>query len=174
MAPSLQPGDAEPGGVDVAPMVPYDTQAFTDHVETLMADRDDRTGTRFLFYGGVREKRQQALGALTRYATGNVHQFRMPSLLNEYRMQTQNSLRKAFDHAAEENALLFFDGADPIFTHVHADEPEDGEPTAAPTTVEYFFDRVVAYAGIVVLGLQRKAHVDRARDFVHLVVRFEE
>jgi hypothetical protein len=121
----------------------------------------------------VREQRQQALGTLTRYATGNVHQFEMPSLLGDHRMQTQNSLRKAFDHASEESALLYFDKADPIFTHDHADTPDEPEKSAALTTVEYFFDRVGAYAGVVVLGLQRKSHVEWARDKVHLVVRFE-
>jgi SpoVK/Ycf46/Vps4 family AAA+-type ATPase len=126
-----------------------------------------------LFYGGTREKRQEALGTLTRYATGNVHQFRVPSLLSEYRMQTQNSLRKAFDHAAEENALLYFDKVDPLFTHEHADAPDDPTRTAAPTTLEYFFERVGAYAGIVVLGLQRRSHVEWAADKVDLVVRFE-
>jgi SpoVK/Ycf46/Vps4 family AAA+-type ATPase len=138
-----------------------------------MAGGEHRSGTCFLFYGGAREDRQHALGTLTRYASGNVHQFRVPSLLSEYRMQTQNSLRKAFDHAAEESALLYFDKVDPLFTHEHADAPDDPSRTAAPTTLEYFFDRVAAYTGVVVLGLQRKSHVEWAQDKASLVVRFE-
>ncbi len=126
-----------------------------------------------LFYGGTHEERQEALGTLTRHATGSVHQFRVPSLLNEYRMQTQNSLRKAFDHAAEETALLYFDKVDFLFTHDHADTPADPDRSPAPTTTEYFFDRVEAYAGIVVLGLHRRRHVERAADKVDLVVQFE-
>ena len=161
-----------PEAVD-APVLAYDPDAFAQRLESLMADRDARTGTRLLFYGGVREHRQQALATLTRHATGNVHQFQMASLLGGHRMQTQNNLRKAFDHAAEESALLYFDKSDSIFTHTHADSQEDPEENAVPTTVEYFFDRVGAYAGVVVLGLQRKRHVEWARDKVHLVVRFE-
>jgi len=174
MSSTFQQGNVERGGVEVAPVVHYGTDEFSTLVEDVMAHRDERTGARFLFHGGVREDRQQALATLTRYATGNVHQFRMSSLLNEYRMQTQNNLRKAFDHASEENALLYFDRADPLFTHVHADAPDEGETAAAPTTLEYFFDRVIAYAGVVVLALQRKSHVERARDHVHLVVRFDD
>lgn len=155
------------------PMVWYGTETFSQRLESLMAGGKNRSGTCFLFYGGAREERQQALGTLTRYATGNVHQFRVPSILNEYRMQTQNSLRKAFDHAAEENALLYFDKVDPLFTHEHADTPDDSDRTAAPTTLEYFFDRVAAYTGVVVLGLQRKSHVEWASDKVDLIVRFE-
>jgi SpoVK/Ycf46/Vps4 family AAA+-type ATPase len=155
------------------PVVWYGTETFTQRIESLMAGGEHRSGTCFLFYGGAREERQQALGTLTRYATGNVHQFRVPSLLNEYRMQTQSSLRKAFDHAAEENALLFFDKVDALFTHKHADTPDAPVRTAAPTTLEYFFDRVVAYTGVVVLGLQRKSHVEWAQDKADLTVQFE-
>ncbi len=169
---SSPPEGANSEAVD-APVFDYEPDAFARRLESLMAGRESRTGTRFLFHGGVREHRQQALGTLTRYATGNVHQFEVPSLLADHRMQTQNSLRKAFDHAAEESALLYFDRADPIFTHDHADTPDEPEKNAALTTVEYFFDRVGAYAGVVVLGLQRKRHVEWAQDKVHLVVRFE-
>jgi len=172
--PVSKPSDkANPQTAGLSSPVWYGTEAFTERIDRLMAGGENRTGTCFLFYGGTREERQQALGTLTRYATGNVHQFRVPSLLSEYRMQTQNSLRKAFDHAAEETALLYFDKVDPLFTHEHADAPDNPEKHAAPSTLEYFFDRVEAYAGVVVLGLQRKSHVERAQDNANLVVRFE-
>ena len=172
--PLSRPSSSRPPRAErTAPVVGYGTEAFTERLESLMAGGEHRSGTCFLFYGGAREERQQALGTLTRYATGNVHQFRVPSLLSEYRMQTQNSLRKAFDHAAEESALLYFDKVDPLFTHEHADAPDDPGRTAAPTTLEYFFDRVAAYSGVVVLGLHRKSHVDWASSKANLVVRFE-
>lgn len=160
--------DSEP-----TPLISYDASVFSEHLDELMDTRTDRTGTRLLFHGGVREDRQQALGTLTRYATGNVHQFQGPSLLSEYRMQTQNNLRKAFDHAAEESALLYFDQADSIFTHRHDDTADDADERAVPSTLEYFFDRIAAYEGMVVLGLQRKRHVEWARDKMQLVVAFE-
>ena len=172
MPPSSQSDDADSTITD-APVIAYNAETFPEHLVRLMDEEADRTGTRLLFYSGVREDRQQALGTLTRYATGNIHQFQVPSLLSEYRMQTQNNLRKAFDHAAEESALLYFDKADPLFSHSHDDAPDDDQESA-PSTLEYFFDRVGAYAGMVVLGLQRKSHVEWARDKVHLVVHFEE
>lgn len=162
-----------PNSADATPVVAHGTDAFQSTLEGLMADREGRTGSRFLFHGGAREQRQQALGTLTRYVTGTVHQFEVPSLLNERRMQTQNNLRKAFDHAAEESALLYFDKADPLFTHTHTDTPPDDSDERAPSTLEYFFDRVAAYAGVVVLGLQRKRHMEEAQDRVHMVVTFE-
>jgi hypothetical protein len=168
------PSSNDPGPDTVeTPWIEYTPEAFSEQLERLVAEREQRSGTRVLFYGGVREQRQQALGTLTRHATGNVHQFRVPSLLDDHRMQTQNNLRKAFDHAAEERALLYFDRADPLFTHAHEDTPDDPEDKAVPTMAEYFFDRVAAYAGVIVLGLQRRRHVDWARPRVQLVVQFE-
>jgi SpoVK/Ycf46/Vps4 family AAA+-type ATPase len=168
--PSLDDAHSE---IVSTPTVRVGTEAFRQHLTDLTAEETPEDGTRVLFYGGTREERQEALGTLTRHATGSVHQFRVPSLLNEYRMQTQNSLRKAFDHAAEESALLYFDKVDSLFTHDHADTPDDPSRTAAPTTLEYFFERVGAYAGIVVLGLQHRRHVEWAADKVDLIVRFE-
>lgn len=165
-----------PDGVEseaTTPLISYDSGLFARKLKQLMDAEVERTGTRLLFHGGVREDRQQALGTLTRYATGNIHQFRGPSLLSEYRMQTQNNLRKAFDHAGEERALLYFDRADAIFTHYHTDTPDDPDENAVPSTLEYFFDRIGVYDGMVVLGLQQKRHVEWARGKVHLVVEFE-
>lgn len=171
MPPSLQPDDAASEPVDLS-LIAYDPETFPKRLGALMADRESRTGTRLIFYGGIRERRQQALATLTRYATENVHQFRVPSLLRDQRMQTQNNLRKAFDHAAEESALLYFDKADSIFSHSHTDTFPESKDSAAPTTVEYFFDRVQAYDGVIVLGLQRKRHVKWTEDHVQVIVRF--
>lgn len=159
--------------VDEASPVRYGTTAY-DRVLRHLMEEEESSRARVLFHGGTREQRQEALATLTRYTTANVHQFQVPSLLGEQRMQTQNSLRKAFDHATEEGALLYFDKTDALFTHTHTDTSADAEEDAVPTTVEYFFDRVEAYEGGVVLGLQRKRHVEWAADAVHLVVRFEE
>lgn len=163
--------DSSPDAGVTSP-VQYDTAAFDRALRQLLGGEDEPTKTRILFHGGTREDRQRALATLTRHTTANVHQFRTPSLLDERRMQTQNALRKAFDHAAEESALLYFDAADVLFTHSHVDTPDE-EGRALPTTTEYFFDRVVAYDGVVVLALQKTSHVDWAEEKVHLIVQFE-
>lgn len=155
----------------VASPVRYQTAAYERSLRRLMDEESVKA--RILFHGGTREQRQEALATLTRFTTATVHQFQVPSLLGERRMQTQNSLRKAFDHATEEGALLYFDKADALFTHTHTDSSADAEEDAVPTTVEYFFDRVEAYDGVVVLGLQRKRHIEWAEEEVHLIVRFE-
>jgi len=156
----------------VSSPVQYDTDAFDRALRQLLGGEDEPTKTRLLFHGGTREIRQQVLATLTRHTTANVHQFRVPSLLSEQRMQTQNTLRKAFDHAAEESALLYFDAADALFTHSHVDTPDE-EEGAIPTTTEYFYERVGAYDGDLVLALQKTRHVEWVADTMHLVVQFE-
>jgi len=163
--------DPSPDASTTSP-VPYDSEAFNQSLRNLLEDEEESTQARILFHGGAREDRQQALATLTRHTTESVHQFRVPSLLNEQRMQTQNALRKVFDHAAEESALLYFDAADALFAHSHVDTPDEKE-RVLPTTAEYFFDRVVAYDGVVVLALQKQSHVDWADEHVHLIVEFE-
>ncbi|WP_263784364.1 hypothetical protein [Salinibacter grassmerensis] len=158
---------------NTASPVQYGTDAFDQALRALLGGEEEPPTARVLFHGGRRETRQQALATLTRHTTANLHQFRVPSLLNEQRMQTQSALRKAFDHAAEESALLYFDAADALFTHSHVDTPDDDEDRAVPSTVEYFFDRVVAHGSAVVIGLQKQSHADWAGEHVHLVVRFE-
>lgn len=153
--------------------VSYGTDDFPRAAEKFRSVAQKDPGARVLFVGGTREQRQAALATLTRHTTATIHQFRLPTLLNERRMQTQNAFRKAFDHAAEEGALLYFDRLDALFTHEHED-PLDGEGESEPTAAEYFFDRVEAYRGIVVLAAQSSESADRTRPYdMHLIVQFD-
>lgn len=152
--------------------VPFGTEAFDRALTTLKERYEAGEGTRIVFSGGSRADHQQALAHLSEHTVGRVHQFEMPALIGERRMQTQNSLRKAFDAAAEEGALLFFDAVDPLFDWRHPDTLGGEEE---PTSVEYFLQRVEAFDGIVVLGLQAPEHVDAARAYdVQMIVTFNE
>jgi SpoVK/Ycf46/Vps4 family AAA+-type ATPase len=125
---------------------------------------------RVLFAGGTRETHQQALATLAQYTVENVHQFALPALVKERRMQTQSSIRKAFDAAAEEGALLFFDRVDMLFDWHHPDSMGGEEE---PTSIEYFLQRVEAYGGVVVLALEAPEHIEAARSYgLDLIVDF--
>ena len=158
---------------EAMPTIDYDTDRFDEAVASLPPPSEMPGGTTIVFLRGVREERQQALARLTRRTTATVHQFRLPTMLGDRRMQTQNSLRKAFDHAAEEGAMLYFDAVDELFAHVH-EEGLDLVDDAEPTTVEYFFERVDAYPNTAVVCLQNPDHLDLARRYpIDLVVSFE-
>ena len=175
-SPSESPDETTAGTTDV-PSVAYDTDAFRDAATSLSTIESGvgEHGLMIVFQGGSRPDRQHAMAALTEHASPTVHQFQVTSLLGERRINTQNALRKAFDHAAEEDAVLYFENVDAMFSHVHAEGPDvDGE--AAPTTVEYFLDRVDAYRGLVILCINDASHDSTIRQYTppDLLVSFDK
>lgn len=141
------------------PSVAYDTDAFQEAAEALPSIESGagEHGLMIVFHGGARPDWQRAMAILTEHASPTIHQFKVASLLGERRINTQNALRKAFDHAAEEDAVLYFENVDTLFSHIHAEGPDvDGE--ASPTTIEYFLDRVDAYYGLVILCVEDPSH----------------
>ncbi|WP_022835913.1 hypothetical protein [Salisaeta longa] len=126
--------------------------AFAERLSAVATAYQHNEGACIIFWGGSRVAHQQTLPAIMERTTDTIHQFTLGNLLGERRMQTQSALRKAFDHAAEEDALLFFEAADVIFTWSHDDSPHQTNE-AMPSTAEYFFQRVTAFTGPVVLAL---------------------
>lgn len=148
----------------------YDAQDFSEAAAELGMAYDRGSSVRVLFAGGSREDHQQALATLAEHTVENVHQFALPALVKERRMQTQSSIRKAFDAAAEEGALLFFDRVDMLFDWHHPDA-RGGEEE--PSSIEYFFQRVETYDGVVALALDTPEHIEAAQPYgMHLIVDF--
>ncbi len=151
-------------------VVAYDPEAFAQAATELGARYDEGGSVRVLFAGGTRDAHQRALAALAEHTVENIHQFALSALVKERRMQTQSSIRKAFDAAAEEGALLFFDEVDMLFDWHHPDSLGGAEE---PSSVEYFFQRVEAFDGVVVLALEAPEHIEAARPYgIHLIVDF--
>lgn len=147
-----------------------DSAAFTQAAAELGTRYEEGASVRVLFAGGTRQAHQRALTTLAEHTVENIHQFALPVLVKERRMQTQSSIRKAFDAAAEEGALLFFDEVDVLFDWRHPDAIGGAEE---PSSIEYFFQRVEAFDGVVVLALETPEHIDAARPYgMHLVVDF--
>jgi len=151
--------------------VRYGTDGFDRQVRERL-EEDAPGGMRFLFYGGTDDQHQRALSDLTSHTAGPLHQVEAHSLLEDRRHQTQNNLRKVFDHATEEGALLHFEGADAFFIHEHTASSESQEDVV-PTLSEYVIDRFDAYDGAVVLALDRPDHLEQAQAGTDLVVRFD-
>ncbi|WP_143815471.1 hypothetical protein [Longibacter salinarum] len=168
--------DAPTGSKASIPVVTFNTQAFEEAVQALpsITEGVGEHGFMIVFHNGDRAARQQALSDLVEHATPTVHQFQVPTLLGERRIHTQNALRKSFDHASEEDAVLYFENVDALFTHTHTEGPDvNGE--AEPTTVEYFLDRVSAYWGLVILCVSHPTHEAAIRRYTppDLVVTFD-
>lgn len=150
--------------------VSYADSAYEEVLESVMERYKRGDGVGIIFLGGERMQHQEALAELADRAVANVHQFVVPSLVGERRMQTQSSLRKTFDSAAEDEVILFFDHVDMLFDWRHPDTLGGAEE---PTSIEYFLQRVEAFRGIVVLGIDHAEHVDTVRRFdMQLLVEF--
>jgi hypothetical protein len=157
---SLMDASASDSGVAPILQVAHTNAQVEPHVRTAL----QASGPCIALVGGTRAERQHTFGRILDLSDENALQFRAKSLVGERRKHTQNSLRKVFDSGAEERALLFIDGLDALLTWHHVDEPEEGaEDDAAPSTVEYFFQRVESYPYPVVLGVENAVHVEALR-----------
>ena len=163
--------DASSGPADQVISVSHEEDAYETALEDLVERYEDGEGVGIIFAGGQRMQHQQALADLADRVVANVHQFDMPSLVGERRIQTQSSLRKTFDAAPEQDVILYFEHVDMLFDWRHPDTLGGEEE---PTSIEYFLQRVEAFQGIAVLGIDHEEHIETARSFeIQLVVYFE-
>ena len=109
--------------------------------------------------------RQEAVAAVARRTGLHLHQHDLAPLLDDDPMHTQGNLREVFDNTMDGPALLFFDHADALFAAVERQAREDHLDADARTPLDYFYDRIAAFDGIVLLGLSDPAHVARARTY---------
>ena len=134
---------------------------------------DDGRGVPLAFVCADADDAQAALAALARRTSGRVHQCALPTLLQPLRRQTQNGLRKVFDGAAEERALLFLANGDALFGWSHADGAQ-AHGAQMPTVAEYLLQRMEAYPQVAVLHLAHGAHGARLRAHaLRAIVYFE-
>ena len=160
----------------------YSTQHMPETVDAGSADFEEavrqagvrlkkREGTSFIFAGASKVQCQQALVSMMGDSSLNVYQFTLPNLISERYVETQGNLRKVFDKADEDAAMLVFDEVDALFAPTEYEgEPADGERTP----VDYLFDRVDAFTGVVVLCMGSAEHVAAARARgADVVVAFE-
>ena len=111
-----------------------------------------------LFVGATEAQRTEALNTLTEDLSYNLHQVNLAQLIGDRPIQTQGNLREVFDNASEQASLLFLNQADPLFN-----TPEERDADADDhTPIDYLFERIEAFSGIVVLSLQDAALLQTA------------
>lgn len=86
------------------------------------------------------------------------------ALATKYIGETEKNLERIFDHAAEEEWILFFDEADALFGK---------RDRAANQQVAYLLQRIEDFPGVVILATNLHTHLDEAfaRRF-QTVIRF--
>ncbi len=74
--------------------------------------------------------------------------------------ETERMLDRAFKAAANRSAVLFFDEADALFGK--RTEVRDSHDRYANLEVGYLLQRLEAHRGIVIIGANRRQHIDDA------------
>lgn len=119
-----------------------------------------------LFAGATEAQRAEALNTLTEKLSYNLHQVDLAQLIGDRPIQTQGNLREVFDNASEQASLLVLNQADPLFDTLEEREADTDEHTP----VDYLFERIAAFPGIVVVSLQNadlvRAAAAHGADFV--------
>lgn len=145
--------------------IEYGSDAFDRLLEGLSEEARRQKGLRMLFAGASDVQCKEALGALAAETEFNLHQVDLKNLISERPVETRGNLREMFDAASEDAAVLFFMHADAFFDQPAEMEADDD----ALTPVDYLFERVESYHGVVIVCLRRTSRLER----VHRAAPFD-
>lgn len=155
-----------------SPSIRPGTAAYRDLLADLESCGEQGECMAVLLAGGNERDVQQLLGDVTEAASHSVHQFDVRKLVGERAIQTQGNLREVFDSTSGEAAILVFEHVDALVQGSdeapQAETPNEDDDTLRP--IDYLFDRIHAYAGVVVLHLADAALTSGLTDKVDAVI----
>jgi len=84
----------------------------------------------------------------------------LSGVVSKYIGETEKNLKKVFDAAEDNGAVLFFDEADALFGK--RSEVRDSHDRYANIEVNYLLQRMEDYGGLVIMATNMKSHLDPA------------
>jgi hypothetical protein len=158
--------------------MPASTQSYdADSFDELASSLSTGASACLVFASSDNERRQKVLATLTEHLPYNLHQVKADTLVGERHIETQGNLRETFDDTGEEGHILVFENADALYELPGAEEEKEAEEERDETTmmpIEYAFERIDSFTGVVVLSFQNQKYSEDAgqRDAVDYVVTF--
>lgn len=147
----------------------FGSGAFAEALDRAAAPGEG-AGASFVLAGASAARCQEVLALVAERTSLNVHQFKMPNLLGERYIDTQGHLREVFDKTDSAAALIYFAEADALFAPPpHEDAPAEDEHTP----VDYLFERMDAFGGVVLVCFSDAAHVRTAQEHGMQIVTFD-
>ena len=153
----------------------YGSHPFQQQVDTLLERLDDDGGIRIACCEMSEKDCRAFIGELSDATALSVHQVDAGQLISDRSIETQGNLREVFDTTQGEPAILFFNKVDAFFDRP-VEESEDVEARAdkggdALLPIDYLYDRMKAFSGIVVLSIssQENCHRIKQRDLDMIV-----
>ena len=90
---------------------------------------------------------------------------------SKYIGETQKNMSRLFEHAAEKNAILFFDEADALFSK--RIQVKDANDRHANSDTAYLLQKLEEYDGVTILASNLKNNVDEAfRRRIRMIINF--
>ena len=119
-----------------------------------------RQGYRTLFYGPPGTGKTLTATLLGQMMNRDVLRVDASQVVSKFIGETEKNLANVFDHAEDQEVILFFDEADAIFgKRVKASSSNDQHSNQQ---ISYLLQRIETYRGVVVLATNFKSNIDQA------------
>src|SRR5690606_23785917 len=117
-------------------------------------------GIATLFWGDSGTGKTMAAEVLANALDLTLYRIDLSAVVSKYIGETEKNLRKVFDEAEEQGAILLFDEADALFGK--RSEVKDSHDRYANIEVSYLLQRMETYRGLAILTTNHKAALDTA------------
>jgi hypothetical protein len=117
-------------------------------------------GIATLFWGDSGTGKTLAAEVLAHELDLMLYRIDLSAVVSKYIGETEKNLRKVFDDAEEQGAILLFDEADALFGK--RSEVKDSHDRYANIEVSYLLQRMETYRGLAILTTNHKAALDAA------------
>ena len=119
-----------------------------------------RAGITALFSGASGTGKTMATEALANHLKLDLYRIDLSQVVHKYIGETEKNLRKLFDAAEDNGAILFFDEADSLFGK--RTEISDAHDRHANIEINLLLQRIEAFSGLVILSTNMKSALDAA------------
>jgi hypothetical protein len=119
-----------------------------------------KPGYRALFYGPPGTGKTLTASLLGKVTGRPVYRIDLSKVISKYIGETEKNLASLFDHAQNQDWILFFDEGDSLFGK--RTESRNANDRAANQQVSYLLQRIEDFPGVAILASNMKSHIDEA------------
>lgn len=119
-----------------------------------------KPGFRSLFYGPPGTGKSLTAALLGKMTQMPVYRIDLSKVVSKYIGETEKNLASLFEHAENQEWILFFDEADSLFGK--RTETRNSNDRAANQQVSYLLQRIEDFPGVVILSSNLRSHIDEA------------
>ncbi len=119
-----------------------------------------KPGFRSLFFGPPGTGKTLSAALLSKQIGCAAYRIDLSKVVSKYIGETEKNLASLFDHAEQQDWILFFDEADSLFGK--RTESRSANDRAANQQISYLLQRIEDFPGVVILATNQRSHLDEA------------